>query len=282
MRRLEPVVWTKGTFLNPQHLQSQDRFLEETLQFDLQALAFRPWGLRHLRIDQAALAAGSLAISEATGIFPDGLLFQIPDSDAAPAAKPLADHFDAETRSVDVYLTIPSYRESGFNVASARRDAETRYRAEVEMIRDENTGQSEKPVLLARKNLRLAVEAENREGSSALRVARVRKTAAGLFQLDPHFVPPLLDFAASDYLLSIARRLVEILSAKSSELGGTRRQKNQSLADFTSADIPRFWLLYTVNAALPVFRHLFETRKGHPEALYSAMLSLAGSLTTFR
>jgi len=53
------------------------------------------------------------------------------------------------------------------------------------------------------------------------------------------------------------------------------------LADFTSGDIPRFWLLYTVNAALPVFRHLFETRKGHPEALYSAMLSLAGSLTTF-
>jgi type VI secretion system protein ImpJ len=149
------------------------------------------------------------------------------------------------------------------------------------MIRDENTGQSEKPVLLARKNLRLVVEAENREGSSALRIARVRKTAAGLFQLDPHFVPPLLDFAASDYLLSIARRLVEILSAKSSELGGARRQKNQSLADFTSADIPRFWLLYTVNAALPVFRHLFETRKGHPEALYSAMLSLAGSLTTF-
>jgi len=39
--------------------------------------------------------------------------------------------------------------------------------------------------------------------------------------------------------------------------------------------------LYTVNAALPVFRHLFETRKGHPEALYSAMLSLAGSLSTF-
>jgi type VI secretion system protein ImpJ len=74
---------------------------------------------------------------------------------------------------------------------------------------------------------------------------------------------------------------VEILSAKSSELAGTRRQKNQSLADFTSADIPRFWLLYTVNAALPAFRHLFETRKGHPEALYSAMLSLAGALSTF-
>ncbi|HUO31215.1 MAG TPA: type VI secretion system baseplate subunit TssK [Bryobacteraceae bacterium] len=281
MRRLEPVIWTKGTFLNPQHLQSQDRFLEETLQFDLQALEFRPWGFGHLRLDHAALAAGNLVVSEAAGIFPDGLLFDIPESDAAPPAKPLADHFQADVEAVDVYLAIPSYRERGFNVASARRDAETRYRAEVEMVRDENTGQSEKPIMVARKNLRLAADTENREGSSTLQVARVRKTAAGLFQLDPRFVPPLLDFEASDYLVSIARRLVEILSAKSTELAGARRQKNQTLADFTSADIPRFWLLYTVNAALPVFRHLFETRKGHPEALYAAMLSLAGSLSTF-
>jgi len=281
MHHLEPVIWTKGTFLNPQHLQSQDRFLEETLQFQLQALQFRPWGFERLRIDQAALAAGTLAISEAAGILPDGLLFDIPQSDPAPPVKPLAEHFAPGVESVDVYLAIPNYRERGFNVASARRDAETRYRAEVEMVRDENTGQAEKPVMVARKNLRLLVEAENREGSSTLRVARVSKTAAGLFQADARFVPPLLDFEASDYLVSIARRLVEILSAKSSELAGSRRQKNQSLADFTAGDIPRFWLLYTVNAAMPVFRHLFETRKGHPEVLYSAMLSLAGALTTF-
>lgn len=281
MHRLEPVIWTKGTFLNPQHLQSQDRFLEESLQFQLQALQFRPWGFERLRIDQAALAAGTLAISEAAGIMPDGLLFEIPQSDPAPPAKPLAEHFEPGVDSVDVYLAIPNYRERGFNVANARRDAETRYRAEVEMLRDENTGQTEKPVMVARKNFRLLLEAESREGNSTLRVARVRKTAAGLFQLDPRFVPPLLDFQASDYLVSIARRLVEILSAKSSELAGSRRQKNQSLADFTAADIPRFWLLYTVNAAMPVFRHLFETRKGHPEVLYSAMLSLAGALTTF-
>ena len=102
-----------------------------------------------------------------------------------------------------------------------------------------------------------------------------------MFQLEPRFVPPLLDFLASDYLSAIARRLVEILSARSSAIAGLRRQKNQSLADFTAADIANFWLLYTINTAFPTFRHLFETRGGHPEALYSAMLDLAGALTTF-
>src|SRR5262249_49749199 len=106
MRQLEPVIWTKGTFLNPQHLQSQDRFLENSLQLQLQALEFRPWGFRHLRIDQAALSAGTFAISEAIGILADGLLFEIPQSDAAPPVKPLAEYFEADTESVDVYLSI--------------------------------------------------------------------------------------------------------------------------------------------------------------------------------
>jgi type VI secretion system protein ImpJ len=91
----------------------------------------------------------------------------------------------------------------------------------------------------------------------------------------------LLDFYASDHLVAIARRLVELLSARSWAIAAMRRQKNQSLAEFTTADIANFWLLYTVNTALPLIRHLFETRHGHPESLFTAMLTLAGALTTF-
>src|SRR5690606_24213258 len=64
-------------------------------------------------------------------------------------------------------------------------------------------------------------------------------------------------------------------------LSGTRRQRNQGLADFGVSDVANFWLLYTVNAHLPRFRHIFETRRGHPSVLYDAMSALAGALTTF-
>jgi type VI secretion system protein ImpJ len=158
---------------------------------------------------------------------------------------------------------------------------ETRYRAEVDMVRDENTGQSERPIMVGRKNLRLVFENETREGTAALKIATIRKSQAGLYQLDPRFVAPLLDLGASEYLVSISRRLVEILLAKTNSLAGTRRQKNQSLADFTASEIASFWLLYTINHSFPMFRHLYETRRGHPEVLYSAMLTLAGSLTAF-
>lgn len=281
MKRLEPVIWTKGTFLTPQHLQIQDRFLENVLHFELEALSFRPWGLRRFQINQELLAAGTFSLSIASGIFPDGLLFDIPNSDPAPEPKPIADLFPDDSGELAVYLAIPQYRERGLNISAPLRNADTRYRAEVETFKDENTGMSEKPVQVARKNFRLLVEGESREGSSALRIAVVKRTPAGTFQLDPRFVPPVLDITASDYLVSIARRLVEILSARSSVLAGGRRQKNQSLADFTTADIANFWLLYTINTYFPILRHLFETRGGHPEELYSAMLSLAGALTTF-
>jgi type VI secretion system protein ImpJ len=281
MRQLEPVIWTKGTLLNPQHLQMQDRFLEDNLQFQLDALAFRPWGFNRLRIDQEALAGGALAVSEAAGIFPDGLLFDAPGSDPAPPGRSLAGAFDADQESLEVSLTVPRYREMGINVAPIGHSSDARYRAEYAMVRDENTGLAEKPVQVARKNLRLLFEGEPAEGQAVLSVARVKRTPAGLFELDPRHVPPLLEIHASDYLVTIVRRLVEILAARSSSLAGTRRQKNQSLADFTASDIANFWLLYSINAHFPVFRHMFETSGGHPESLYSAMLSLAGCLTTF-
>ena len=281
MKRLQPVIWTKGTFLSPQHLQIQDRFLENLLQFHLESLVFRPWGFTSLQISQEALAAGSFGISAAAGIMPDGLLFEIPSSDAAPQPKILADYLEPDQTSLEIHLAVPQYRERGMNVATSAREGGARYRAEIELFRDENTGLSEKPVQVARKNLRLLAEGESRDGASTLRMARVKRTPAGTFQLDPRFVPPLLDFRASEYLVAIARRLVEILSARSSAVAGLRRQKNQSLADFSAADIANFWLLYSINTAFPEIRHLFETRGGHPEALFSAMLGLAGALTTF-
>ncbi|MGH9405603.1 MAG: type VI secretion system baseplate subunit TssK [Terriglobia bacterium] len=281
IKRLQPVIWAKGTFLTPQHLQVQDRFIESAIEFRLGALNFRPWGFASLRLDQEALAAGNLAITGASGLFPDGLPFDIPESDAAPPVKSLAPFFDVEHDTVDVYLAIPQYRERGRNVSMPGQRSDTRYLAEVAMIRDENTGLVEKPIQYARKSFRLLAEGESRQGSTSLRIARITRTRANLYQLDERFVPPLLDISASNYLLGILRRLVEILSAKSAVQAGLRRQKNQSLADFSASDIANFWLLYTVNSYFPLLRHLFETKKGHPEELFSAMTALAGALSTF-
>jgi type VI secretion system protein ImpJ len=280
MKQLQPVIWTKGTFLTPQHLQVQDRFIEDTLNFRLQALKFCAWGFSELTLNQELLGEGQLAVSRAAGIFPDGLMFDIPDADPPPPSKALAEQFETGSKSLDVYLTVPDYRQRGLNV-SAGPDGSSRYLVEVTTFRDENTGAGEKPLQIARKNMRLLAENENREGCSVLRIANVERTDAGTFRLNPRFIPPLLKIRCNEYLMGLLRGLIEVMSARSSQLASTRRQKNQSLADFTASDIANFWLLYTVNSYFPVFNHLFQAQDRHPEELYSAMTSLAGSLTTF-
>ena len=265
---LEPVIWAKGTVLNPQHLQIQDRFLTDSLQFHMQALQFPAVGLStaaHRSAGPGHRHPGALRgrrhLRRRATVRHSGIRRRASAAQASRIGS-------ARSRSrSDVFLAVPSYREQGLNVSNGLRDVEARYRAEVEMLRDENTGQSERPVVVARKNFRLLFEGESQEGNSLLQVARISKTAAGLYQLDPHFVAPLIDLRASDYLLSIARRLLEILSAKSSVLAGSRRQKNQSLADFTASDIASFWLLYTINTSFPGISHIFETGGGHPENL---------------
>ena len=281
MRQLQPVIWAKGTFLTPQHLQLQDRFFESVLEFKLGALKYCPWGFAELQIDHQALSAGNLALTRAVGLFPDGLAFEIPDSDAAPGERRIEQSFGPDQTTLEIFLAVPQHRDHGLNVSVGQKTGDARYQAEIALSRDENTGLAEKPVQVARKNVRLLLEGEPLQGNTILRLGRVKKTETGLYQLDPQFIPPLLDISASEYLVAILRRLVEILAAKSSTLSGTRRQKNQSLAEFTAADIANFWLLYTANSYLPVMRHIFESKKGHPEGLYTTMLALAASLTTF-
>jgi type VI secretion system protein ImpJ len=281
MKQLQPVLWSKGTFLTPQHLQLQDKFLEDSMNFRVQALNFCAWGFSELVLNQELLTEGQLAVSRASGIFPDGLVFEIPGSDQPPPSKSLAEFFDPGMNDLDIYLTVPDYKDKGLNVAAAGQTTSSRYVAEIAAIRDENTGTGEKPVQIARKNLRLLAANESREGSSVLRIANVEKTETGSFRLNPRFVPPLLEVRANDYLQGLISGILEILSAKSSQLSASRRQKNLSLADFTTADIANFWLLYTVNSNIPVLSHIFQGQRCHPEELFSALTALGASLTTF-
>jgi type VI secretion system protein ImpJ len=285
MKQLQPVIWSKGTFLQPQHLQTQDRYLESLLHFRQEALRFAPYGFSRLVFSQQALAAGLLSIENAAGLMPDGLAFDIPQSDRAPEAKPLAAWFEPTQGEVpthlDLYLAVPSYRDGGANVGRPQLQKDGRYVVDTLLVNDENSGAAQKPVQVARKNFRVLTEFEVGEGLTSVKLARVVRNEAGQLQLDASFVPPLLDIACNDHIMGLVRRTVELLAAKSANLAGMRRQKNLSLADFTSGDIANFWLLYTINSSLPLVRHAFESRHGHPEELYAELTSLAGALTTF-
>jgi type VI secretion system protein ImpJ len=285
MRNLRRVVWSRGMFLTPQHFQTADNWMDEALQFRFAASNFANWGVVSLGIQEESLANGLLVLHTCRGILPDGGLFSIPDPDVGPASREIKPHFRADQDALDVFLSLPERHEGGKNFAQTADPASTavatRYNAATLEVIDENGYGESKSVQVANKNLRILFGDENRDGYKSLRVARVMRNSAGVYVLDPEFIPPLLDMAASEYLMNLLRRQVEILISKSNSLSAARRQKGSELAGFNFNDAAAFWLLHTVNTAAPTLQHLWNVRRGHPEAAWVRLIELAGALATF-
>jgi type VI secretion system protein ImpJ len=283
LKHLSRVVWSEGMYLGPHHFQAQRQAFEDMIHFSTSNLWFAPYGFAGYRLDPWALRNGTATVAHARGIFPDGLVFDMPQCDALPAERLLGDFFPPTRESIQVMLSVPAQKPSGPNcVLTADLDeAETRYIAETQSVYDENTGSDARSVSLARKNIRLAFEGEELNGSMTLPIARVTRDGSGHFVFDPSFIPPCLQIGASERLTMILRRLIDILAEKSSSLSPMSRGGSTFRAGFSTGDVASFWFLHAVNSSLTVLRHLFQTERGHPEQVFAEMSRLAGALCTF-
>jgi type VI secretion system protein ImpJ len=284
MTRYQKVIWHEGLLLGPHHFQQWDNYHEGLLNSRLAALVPYGWGVLDLGINREAVANGDFALTDCRIVLPDGLLVDVPQTDTPPPARRIGPHFGPYADRLDVYLAVPAHRPNAANVE--RNGAEPgpvlRYSQEVGNVFDETAGGNERPVMLARGNVRILFGTEpGRDGYSAIKIAEVVRTTTGQLTLSNTFVPPALVSAASPWLQDTLQQLIEVLVTKSSTLGEGRRQSGSGAADFTGLDAPNFWLLHTVNSALPRLTHLFHTRVVHPERLYFELVRLAGELMTF-
>jgi len=282
VRQLQPVIWSKGTLLSPQHLQAQERFVQDTLRFYMESLGDSTWGFGSLQLDSRALADGTLTLHAARGVLPDATPFEFPACEPAPPSRLLEPCFENGRTACTFFLAVPEYRPSTMNIAMNRSGVSTRFKAHVQWVRDETaSGTREKPIQVAQKNLQLLAEGESLEGAVLLACVRVLRTETGSFIEDPDFVPPLVDLHASPVLKNILSGLLELLVTRGAQLTGTRQGKREALPDFSAADIVTFWLLYTINSHLPRLRHLLHTNVVAPGRLFSELSHLAGSLAAF-
>src|SRR5436190_726769 len=242
MRTLSRVVWSEGMYLGPHHFQVQSRYFEDSTKFATSSLWFAPYGVAGCELDADALQNGTLAVLHARGIFSDGLAFALPECDPLPPARAIADLFPPTRDTVTVLLAIPDRKPEGLNCATDGDEAASaRYVATTCAVHDENTGSDERPVSLARKNLRLLLDTESAEGLTTLPIARVMRDTTGHFIFDPGFIPPCLQISASESLMLMLRRLIEILEEKSASMA--RAPGGASFAEFATREIASFWLL---------------------------------------
>lgn len=294
MKSLSPVVWSEGMHLAQHHFQAQSRYFEALTSFGIETLFFRPYGVVASELDAEALLNGTVALTHARGVMPDGLTFHFP-SDPTPAPLAIRETFSPTRESHLVLLAIPPYHadranhlpEDGAAVrtdsageSSAARDG-ARYRAGVRTIPDETTGRDEKPVAIALKNFRLILDVEATEGLVTLPLARVRRDGSGHFIYDPEYIPPLLRIGASPHLMTIVERLVGIMDAKAEALRAERRGVYGTRPEYASREVVSFWLSHAIHSQLVPLRHHLRTASAHPELLFNELSRLAGALCTF-
>jgi len=282
LKLLSPLVWHEGMHLSQHHFQAQSQYFEDLATFTLNQLSPGPWGLLDLRLDDGALANGTAAILHARGVLPDGTPFDFP-RDPSPPSLPIADLFSPTETSQVLVLALPEHDPERPNCALDPADPATlRYSASTQPFLDQNSGREERPVPVARKNLRLFLEGSVPDGMVVLPLARIRRDGSGHFVFDPEYVAPSLTVGASRRLVEMLDRLVAMLEAKAANLAAERQQAPSAAGGSgTSGELASYWLSHAIHSVLPSLRHLLRVRSAHPERLFAELSRLAGALCTF-
>jgi type VI secretion system protein ImpJ len=283
MSRDRKILWSEGMFLSPHHFQQWDHEQEENLRFRLNSLVSFAWGLTEIKVNREGLLNGQFALLSCRGALPGGLRLDIPENDMLPASRPIEGHFPAAADCLEVYLGVPVHRAGAANVhlEGIEGPKAKRYRSELVRVTDEVSGENERDIAIARKNIRVLFGDEPLIDCDHLKIAEIRRTPQGSLALDETYIPPSLQLHASKYLMEMVLRLLEILHAKSGSLGETRGQRTRGLAEFGTSDVANFWLLHTVNHYIPLLDHYYRVGSSHPEQLFLILAQLAGELITF-
>ncbi|MDY0108338.1 MAG: type VI secretion system baseplate subunit TssK [Candidatus Krumholzibacteria bacterium] len=277
------LAWIEGMFLGPQHFQQVDRRWRAEAAARLRLARSYAHGVIRLRFDTEALGSSRLQLKELSAVWPDGDLVQAPGVDELPPSRNLKELFAADAQRQVVYLACPEVRPgvTQCRLPEQTTAAESPFRGEAVTVEDEIQPGQQREIMVARRNLRLLLDSESRDGFLTVPVAAIVRDADGRFTLAAEFAPPSLTAGACGPLPAILQGLVELLAAKSAALTEQTRQRSGGVVEFGASDAGNFWLLNTVNTYLPMVAHLQQCLDEHPATAYRVLVMLNGALTTF-
>src|SRR5687768_15776117 len=138
------VIWSEGLFLQPQHFQQQERYLERYVETRCQPLVPYSWGFTELEFERDLLSIGKFGLRRVAGVFPDGTPFRMPDDDPLPPPIDVG----PDVRDQVLYLAVP-LRRSGEPDVTRSTDADELVRHDVRELQARNaTSSTGDPALL--------------------------------------------------------------------------------------------------------------------------------------
>jgi len=270
------VVWSEGMFLNPQHFQQQERYIENYVNGKCSAFGAYGWGFHEFTLDHELLKLGKLSIIHANGVFPDGTPFNFPEIDEAP---PVLD-VPANSHDMVVYLAVPVKRPGAVDVLSGDdTQGMARYYSSKTQIRDVTIdGGDTVAIDVGKLRIRLLLDTDDLSGYACigmLRIAEAREDKNVI--LDDQYIPTCLDCSASQRLTAFLTELIGLFHHRGESIAGRLADTNRG----GTAEIADYMLLQLVNRLEPLARHLSQIQGLHPLELFTETVQMIGELSTF-
>jgi type VI secretion system protein ImpJ len=283
MARFNKVVWNEGMFLGPHHFQQLDLYNEGLLNFRFTSSMPLHWGLTSLEVDREALENSNFTLLSCRGVFPEGSRIDVPGTDNAPVSRSIEDHFGPSLETLEVYLAIPAYRVGSANCKLEESDSSvnTRYIREFVNALDENTGDNEQEISIAKKNLKILFSDESLDGYESVKIAELQRSPSGTAVLRDSYIPPCITINAAPALTGIVRRLTQLLTARSDDFRRHCRERGDGFYEFGTSDLTNFWLFQIINSVISELNHFYNTGRVHPEELFRVLIRFAGAMTVF-
>ncbi|MFM2484447.1 type VI secretion system baseplate subunit TssK [Celerinatantimonas yamalensis] len=270
------VVWSEGLFIKPQHFQQQQRYFEYYVDERVRAVSRYLYGVSGLVLNPEYLSFGSIALESATGIMPDGTVFNVPLEDTLPDPLEITD--DSFANQI-VYLALPLRSDAITEVSWPEHRASGRYRVNQAQVHDVHSKNGASAMLdVSPVQLKLMLEKEDRSAYSSIAIAKIlEKRPDGSLLLDDNFIPCHLAISAVNRTQRFIGEVASLMRERAKNIAQRLGAPNQGGV----ADVSDFMLLQSLNRMQPQLHHMGNLGRLHPERAYEALSMMSGELATF-
>ncbi len=270
------VVWSEGMFLNPQHFQQQERYLEVLVDSKFQATGAYRWGMYDFEFDQKLLGLGKISLARGSGIFADGTPFDFPDVDAPPSVIDIPEN----TQNQIVYLCLPVKRQGARDIVTDDSSQSlARYVRKDQEIHDvaSDSGDAIK-IDVGRLNLKLLLGSDDMSGYVCIGLLRIKETRDDKnILIDDSYIATCLDCNRSPRLVSYLSEIISLLHSRGEAIAGRLADANRG----GTAEVADYMLLQVINRLEPRVRHMAHIQGLHPVDLFAQTVQMMGELATF-
>lgn len=278
------VHWHEGLFLQPHHLQVMQRQTLTRLAGERRAAWAYPYGVVEARVSSDELENMRVRFDRLRVMLPSGVEVHVPESAELPALD-ISERFAASTRPLTVSLGLPLWftnRGNALEIGQSDWRVKRMYRVEEQVVWDENSGESEQPMLMRKLNARLLLDGDDTTDLEVLPLLRIGHGAGddvGLPRLDASFIPACFLLSGSPTLREMLRDLANQVEASRKEQVVQLTRAGFSPEMLTGVRVQQLLRLQTLNRFAARLMPLVQAAGGvSPFDVYLELRTLLGEL----